>query len=414
MKKYYLGLLMFCSLLGFSQFQYEKGYYVDDTGTTVNGLIYNEEWIVTPTVATFKKDTNSPAIHLSAADIQSFGSETFKYVRHTVAIDRNKSVGMSEHNSNNGVPDFETKTLFLKVVVEGEAASLYSVIQDGYDKLFYKLPTDSVPVQLVYKRYRNDQGSKREIYYFRKVLFDKVKCPTDVFETFGQLEYTVASLKPIFEKFNKCSNKPYQQFDYVSKKFKLRITPFAGYSFISNKVDMNNRYVHFEDKTIGTPIIGVELSTSPFSYKAVEIFSRILFKKVDINHFSDRFGDYADNYKVFEVDMNYSAFTMYAGPRYYYDLSHKGQLFFDMGAGIELTIADEASVNYYVYENDVLVATSTDPIVEFTTMLTFSFGVGYVYKNKYGFDLRYDTINQGNGIEQKQRNVTATVRYTLN
>ena len=414
MKISYLVVLLLCSVFSFGQFAYEKGYYVDATGTLVNGLIHNEEWSVAPHGLTFKKDANAVPIHLSLDEIQAFGAADFKYVKYTVAIDQNPSVMMNENGSKNGEPDFETKTLFLKVVVEGEAASLYSTLQDGYVKLFYKLSEQEVPTQLVYKRFRNDQGNQREIHYFRKELFDNVRCPDSQFDTYNTLDYTVASLEPIFVTFNECNNKTVTQYKFISKKFKLNITPFIGYGMISSSIEVAGGSLTYEDKIISTPVAGMEFSSVlPFNSRRLEIFSRVFVKHIKVSHRSSRFDIFTNIYRFAEVELDYTALNIFFGPRYYFDINTNGKFFLDASGGLDVQVGGDSLLHTYIYTDDQESEHNIKPVSNKSSIVALSFGAGYVYKKRYGFDLRYETVTKGDGLDIKQRGVTATFRYTI-
>mgnify|MGYP001319545011 FL=1 len=119
-----------------AQITFEHGYYINNEGLKVDGLIKNLDWVYNPVQFDFKKSINAPINNIELQDIKEFGIDGgSKYIKKTVDIDKssNDIVSLTSYR----IPTFEKETVLLKVLIEG-SASLYQYQEQNLIRFFYE------------------------------------------------------------------------------------------------------------------------------------------------------------------------------------------------------------------------------------------------------------------------------------
>jgi len=192
MKLRLLFTILFLSAISvFSQTKYEAGYIIRANGQKVECLIKNEDWKGSPTTFEYKVGENGEIKIGNTSNIKEFGSgENFKYIVETLAVEQSSDkVGNLTEDRN---PDFKEETLFLKVLVEGNA-SLYYSMRNGENRFFYKM-NDGEIEQLIYKRYLTSSKQIAENNRYKQQLATDFECPNSQNLNFDNLEYKKSSL----------------------------------------------------------------------------------------------------------------------------------------------------------------------------------------------------------------------------
>ncbi|MES2485280.1 MAG: hypothetical protein V4581_04935 [Bacteroidota bacterium] len=109
-------LLAFLALPALSQINFETGYFITNDGTTTTCLIKNVAWKNTPTTFEYKATEETEVQTGSIANVKEFSVSGYKFVKHTIELDRS-TTDISRMDENNK-PVFKKETLFLKVLVE--------------------------------------------------------------------------------------------------------------------------------------------------------------------------------------------------------------------------------------------------------------------------------------------------------
>ncbi len=183
-KKLFTLCLILLTSIAFAQATYEKGYYVDKSGAKIAGYIkiIDFESINDINSLDFKKELNDKNSKLELNNVTEFGVGTeLKYQKATFQID---DVNLFKELNDQKELNYKTSTLFLNVLVEGEA-SLYAIAGSNGTKYFYKVDkkNNNAITQLTYKKYFAD-GIVKENTFFRNQLFMDVKCENQVFNDF--------------------------------------------------------------------------------------------------------------------------------------------------------------------------------------------------------------------------------------
>ncbi|NOJ76422.1 hypothetical protein [Empedobacter stercoris] len=119
-----------------AQIRFEQGYIIDNNNQRQDVLIKNIDWLNNPKSIEYKNDETSKIEIATINQIKEFGiNNRSKYVKADVKIDRSSEE--LSNISNIQEPEFKEETLFLKVLIEGEA-SLYDYVDYNLKRFFYK------------------------------------------------------------------------------------------------------------------------------------------------------------------------------------------------------------------------------------------------------------------------------------
>ena len=155
-----------------AQEDFKNGYIISNSGDRQEVLIYDYNWKSNPTSITYKKSEDGEKLKGNLTTISEFGIlDEARYQRAKVKIE-----GSSEDLNNlstRAQPEFETKSVFLKVLVDGEADLLLHTI--GRKKNYFIRVDDAAPiVPLVYKKYQNTNGPLKENTQYKQQLFNNL------------------------------------------------------------------------------------------------------------------------------------------------------------------------------------------------------------------------------------------------
>jgi len=231
-----LLLLLIATLNSFGQVVFEKGYFIDNDDQRTECFIKNYGWKYSPTKIEFKLSESSDTDTANIYNIQEFGVSNLKYRRFSVQID--KSGENMANLSEDKEPIFTEETLFLKIIIEGEA-NLYS----GGKPMRYFYSVNSSPLaQLIYKEYLTQDDEVATNNSYKSQLWKDLKCSCISLDDFKKTDFKRHDLIKIFEKYNECVDSDYTNYEKNRKKGKinLRIKPGLRWSTLS----VNNAYNH--------------------------------------------------------------------------------------------------------------------------------------------------------------------------
>ena len=377
--KYKLLLItvLFSVFNAFSQTTFESGYIILNNGTKTNCLIKNEDWKGSPTTFEYKLGENGDVKLGNVSNIKEFGSaESFKYLTATLPVEQSSDkVGNLTDDRN---PIFKEETIFLKVLVEGNA-SLYYTIKNGDNRFFYKM-NDGEIEQLIYKRYTtfNQEIGKNNRY--KQQLITDIKCSSIDAKSLENIDYKKTSLTNLFKKYNTCLNS--ENIVYAKKginsKFNLSIRPGVTFgSLTAHKSGEEN--IDFDNKTGFR--IGLEAEyVFPFNNGKWSIFIEPTYR----NYESEKEYVYVKALtfqKTTIITAKYNSIELPIGARHYMFLSQDAALFIDAAFIVDASILDSKieSSDENGYDLDV------------KTDIAVGLGFGFKYKNKYSLEARYHT-----------------------
>lgn len=191
-------VLLLISILSFAQNKFENGYYIDNNNTKIECLIKNYDWKNNPDEIEIKNSDDNKAITKHFDDFKEFGIyNKSKFIKATVKIDESSANTNTLTSTPN--PTFAVKTVFLKVLVEGNS-NLYYFANSDYERFFYTV-NDKIE-QLIYKQYNSGIDIAANEAY-KQQLFVNFKCNNDQ-KSIIALKYDDDYLIDYFIKTNNC------------------------------------------------------------------------------------------------------------------------------------------------------------------------------------------------------------------
>lgn len=375
--KLLLIILLLSGISVFAQTNFEAGYIIKTNGQRVDCLIKNEDWKGSPSTFNYKLEENGDIKIGSISNIKEFGSgENFKYVAAKLPVEQS-SDKVNEITMDRN-PIFKEETLFLKVLVEGDA-SLYYTIKEGDNRFFYKI-NDSDLEQLVYKRYITKEKKIGENNRYKQQLATDLVCATSNNLNFDKLEYKQSKLINQFKKYNVCLNSEsvvYERKDY-EYGFNLSLRP--GVTFGSASIHKaGDDKIDFDNKTGFR--IGLEAEyIFGFQNGKWSIFIEPTYR----NYTAEKeivYVNFGTIQKTTLITVDYNSIELPVGARYYMFLNKKAAFFVNAAAILEATVLDSKidSSDEAGYDLDVKVDAG------------LAIGVGFKFKNKYSVEARFHT-----------------------
>ncbi|MDV6168457.1 hypothetical protein R1T16_08455 [Flavobacterium sp. DG1-102-2] len=370
-----LGILFFATHL---YAQDVKGYYLTDSGKKVEGYFDFADFFDTPNLK-FKASRSADFGKLPI-DITEYGvdEDNLKFEKHTVKID------ISGANSASKEPEWLTQTIFLNVLVEGNA-TLYSYIKDYKTSFFFNTEAKPNEVsQLVYKKYKLEDGTTIENTGFRQQLYNAVKCDGQYASDFTVIKYDKKELTDFFKKYNECKGSKSRLYG-PKKKSNFKYTVFAGIHNINLGI------------TYATPAVGDQSSTGyTFGGEAAFTFPSggpgIFFRAEYETLTSDLKDAYDQGYNVLESNYKISgnALNFVFGPRYNFLLSERSSIAVDAGIDMSIPFADIKRTTVLYPINNGTPYSGDHNEYDLETAFAINLGVGYTFDH-YGIAMRYVT-----------------------
>lgn len=379
MKKHLLLLLIAISTVNcFAQITFEQGYYINNSGQMINGLIKNNDWRSNPEEFEFKLSESDDSQTLRIENVREFGvDDKFKFIRETVQIDR--SSDNISNLSESRKPVFDTEELFLKVLVDGKA-DLYQYQNGNLKRYFFRIG-DSEIEQLIYKNYRTSKGKIGTNNRFRQQLWNGLECETIDKITIEKTDYSENDLVKFFVRFNKCENADLVNFAKNKKSdlFNFNIRPRLTSSSLTVQSISNNREIELGNKqSIG---VGVEAEfILPFNRNKWAVSLEPTYQNY-ISETTTSVQNVSGGTLTTRID--YTSIEVPLSIRHYFYFDKNSRIFanfsyvfdFSSDATIDFFRADGSEFNELALE----------------TQNNFAFGIGYKYGGRYSLELRYQT-----------------------
>ena len=378
-----VALLLFivsCSLKGYSQIIFEKGYLINNSNQKIECLIKNNDWKNNPVTIEYKLSENTEPVVADVKSAKEFGIYSIsKYIRSTVKIDKSKE--NLDDLSYDKEPTYVEEVLFLKVLVEGKS-NLYYYVNGNLQRYFYNKDNSTIE-PLVYKKYLVSENVVEENNQFKRQLWADLKCPTIGINKVENLHYKKNSILNFFMEYNKCSNSNYTRYDGKVKKDLFNLT-FRAHLNNSSAYIRNTAYTRNNSADFGSKAslgFGIEAEyIFPFNKNKWSIFVEPSYQNFKAEIITD---DFFVATKKLISNINYSSIEVPLGIRHYLFLNKNSKLFinasyvfdFNLKSSIEIRRDDNT------YYNSLLV----------NTLNNTSFGVGYKFKDKYSIETRYQT-----------------------
>lgn len=388
MKKLLLLSFILLSSLTYSQITFEKSYFITNSNEKVDCLIKNMDWQNNPKTFEYKLSENSEIKNGSIDTIKEFKIHHGPhYIRYNTKIDRS-SESLNRLTSNRN-PVFKEETLFLKVLVTGEA-NLLLYRKSNFRRFFYRKKLSNIAEQLVYKSYLNENQIVHN-NSFRQQLLNRLDCNSIKKNSIEKLEYKKTPLINLFNTYNKCINQDYSINEKPKKSGAFSITVRPGINISSLK--LNNSYkspLIFQSSTTTSYLnkeINIDFSTKPSFRLGLELEYILPFNKNKWSVFTEPTYQYFKaekqttiNKNKYSIKADYNSIEVPFGVRYGMFLNQNTKVF------TNLCIIYDFDLNS---EIDFLGSTTLDIKGNYN----YALGIGYKHK-KYSIEARYYTNRQ--------------------
>ncbi|WP_179345801.1 porin family protein [Winogradskyella ursingii] len=399
-KKLTLIIAIVCCINSYSQITFEKGYFVTNSGDKTECLIKNEDWANNPKSFQYKLSKNDEIETKKIESVKEFGIiNTSKYLRSTVEIDRSGDISGNFDESRN--PKFRTEQLFLKVLVEGKA-SLYVYNEGNLERFFYNLNSSDIE-QLIYKRYKTDDGKIAENVRFKQQLLNDLLCEDLNFNRIENLKYKKNSLVSLFVDYNSCKNVTITNFQENTHKglFNLILKPGLGNSSLEyTSISSIGNFTFKDDLNFK---FGVEFEfVLPFNNSKWAIFAEPTYQSFNSE---DIRVTNSTNPREISVSAEYTSIEIPLGIKHYFFLSNSSKIFINAA---------------FVFDYNLDTSFKSDGVERFSAKefhSNASVGTGYKLDDKYSLELRYhfNRTLSGNGATTKAKftNISLFLGYTI-
>jgi hypothetical protein len=386
-------LFILCFSFAKAQINFEKGYFISNSGIKTQCLIKNIDWNDNPTQFEYKINPNDPEIKTgSIGSVAEFGIDnTSKFKRYKVNIERSGNDLKDISDSKN--PKWKEEVLFLKVLIEGNA-TLFSYSDNSIYKYF--LETKNSPVEqlirIKYISYEKNPGqayfddSIRENNLFRQQLYTNLKCDAITLKELENTKYSKSSLRSIFEKYNSCMGSDLiTNFKEKTKKetIIIRITPSINLITPLKIIDPNPYYntsTSMDGKAVFK--IGAEFEyILPFNNNIWSIFTNPAYQKYGVEKTyvkNDGFGSQGTDV-TYNVVVDYSSVEIPLGIRRYFFLKNNGKIF------VNAAYINNSTGNTKININN------GKKILESGSSSNIALGVGGNFKNKFSVEFRFNS-----------------------
>ncbi|MFC6097886.1 outer membrane beta-barrel protein [Flavobacterium qiangtangense] len=363
MKKLTTILLLFVTLLSYSQINFENGYIIGNDGIKKEVLIRNVGWKNNPSEIEFKISEESKSEKLDIASIKEFSvNDSYKFKRFTTNIDYSSRNANDLSESAN--PEWKKQTVLLKLLVEGEL-NLYQYENGNLVRYLISSGNHETAEQLIYRQYNNVSTQIKTDYSFRNQLYTSMKSANFKSDDFRKIDYKKADLTAIFLKYNQAKTETFTDHTIKQNKSTLHLKAVAGVNMTSVEFSNGSNNSHFEFDTKAALKVGLELEAIlPFNNKKWSLFLQPNFQQYKAE----------GKTKTVTTKIDYKFIEIPIGARHYFFLSDKSKLSLD--AGYSLSFAMDSYMKYGTLETPLKKSSN------------YFVGMGFDYES-YGIEARY-------------------------
>jgi len=388
-------ILIVTGITCYAQISYEKGYYITNSGTKVEGLIKNLDWNKTPDKFKFKNNENSDSQTLTLDEVAAFEIyDVLKYERHEFRYD--KTNNNLDRLTTERAPLYADGRAFLQVLVEGKASLYYYSI--------YKKDTSSPIELLVYKKYRSAKGDLLENNDFRKQLYTNLTCDALSIDASLSLDYYKSDLIEFFKAYNVCQNSEAIVFK-PKKKDLFNLTVLGGFEQASLDIEDTEFFGNIGFGSMSGFKFGVELEyILPFNQNKWSVILQPLYQSFKAENTLANDG-VVDGFINAEID--YRSIEAPLGIRYSFFLNDSSKLSIDFSYLIDLSLGSDVDLRRLNGESLRQINIDRDSLV---------FGLGYKYQDRYMILLRYTPESKAiveNTWNSGYSSFSALIGYTL-
>ena len=393
-------------LLSAAQIKFVEGYIVNNNHKRIDCFIRNSSKAESTMNFEYKLKDGKKIEKIELSKIEEFGiGSEIKCIRGLISID-NSPTRIKQLKDTVNSPQWEEGHAYLKILVEGKLATLYSYYDEGKTLFFYSVAGSAIE-PLFYKEYQLEITTGIvEQTLLNKAYLEQLKqhlsCGDP--DELKKVSYTKQSLVKYFISYHKC-----KEADYVVPKsaeinkgiFKFKLGVNANNIKMSAQ-DLNNvlKINFLPENSIG---FGAEAEyVLPFNNYKLSLFA-------ESNYYS-YYADYSDNALNSSHDgyvIDYKTIEVPIGINYYMNINQHHRLFV-RGAFVPHYILGQSYISFN--------APAHWPLAPSSRMFV---GAGYNYR-RIGLEFRFyttqnitmNTYNAGSNLSQTSLRVWYTLFQT--
>ncbi|MDR5591781.1 hypothetical protein [Christiangramia sp. SM2212] len=374
MKKFIALFAFLVSATASSQIQFEKGYFVTNTGEKVECLIKNSDWIYNPDSFDYKLSEDAEIKTAELAEIQEFKVDEFYFIKKSAEIEMSSE--KTSELSTERKPNFSTKDVFLRLLIDGEI-DFYEYVSRNKANFFFSQNGEQVE-PLIQKKYQVN-GKINENVRYRQQLASDLKCNDRNFDV-SAIDYNRRDLMGYIQNLNKCLGSDSEIFFNRDKNSKLVLYPVVGIGYGNMEV---NRGLGAE----GTSLSGLEYSVG-LELEYIFNFNKYKWStaiELTYRGFQDEQSIENAGYQS-DLKVQYNSVSTFLALRHYFYLSEKSKLFAHVGPIVDVPVGSEI-----LYANT---GRAIDPVLnDLNTNFGLGIGIGYAVADKLRLGIDYTSKN---------------------
>lgn len=406
MKSIQLILILFSSFGALAQVDFEKGYFIDETGTRVDCLIKNLGWNNNPTSFDYKESESGEVLSRTIIDTKEFAiGDEVKFEKYTVQVDLSSDV--VDELTKYKKPDFSEKTVFLRKLIEGNF-NLYDYVEGNVHRFFVS-NDETDPVQLIYKRYRPDYNAVGVNTKFRGQLSYLFSCDDAKIST-ERLNYGRSVISQYVKKVYDCREETYKEYKKANT-FSFNAKLKLGYRIASHKIDSKRASQEFTEEF--DPSAGIT-----FGIEGEYVFpfwQNRLSLPLNLTYHASSFSK--ENTELWPLDhtftLDYSSLEIMPGIRYNHYLNDDTSLGLSLNMVLDVILSETNRLEYFDLGTLVV---REDPFFETNSVSNFVI-VGSIKHKKYYAEIGYGTnrnlSNFSTNWNSKYSHLSFMIGYTL-
>ncbi len=348
-----------------SQIEFQSGYFISNSGERTNCLIKNLDWKNNPLSFKYKIGENDIVQTGAIEQVKLFSvSEESKYVRETVLIDQ--SITVVTNLDNNKEPVFKEQTVFLQVLLEGQA-SLYAYESGSEIRYFYET-IDKPITQLIHKKYVTADNVVKTNAAYKSQLWENLKCGDMPMQKMQYLEYEQDELIAYFKDLNNClGSEIYDWEQNKRKKTQVKIN-----------VEVGTRWAHLRLGSNSPIVDGIEFNSRGYSIGLIPELT-LPFNKNKWSVYAGLLGRHLQGKTISQSDLvvfKYHTIEILVGLRHSFYLNDDSRIFIN-------------PIYSYGFNAQAIVDFASYNDLELSTNQNIGIGAGYAFKN-YSLEIRYE------------------------
>ena len=398
-------VVLFLLLFSICQAQedFKNGYIITNSGDRQEVLIYDYNWKSNPSSITYKKSENGEKLSGTLQNISEFGIlKEARYKRAEVDIEHSSDI--TNNLSRTGEPRLKTKTVFLKMLVDG-SADLFVYTEGSKKNFFIQKNDDSAILPLIYKKYRDETNTIKVNEQYRQQLFNTLNCDDARSEKLRNTEYKQKDLINFVSGYNECENSEGIVYKGNTRKTEFHVAIRPGLNFTNLDFDFVGEEQENPTFDAQTSIrIGLEFELLlPFNDQRWALTLDPAYRTFKVSDSVTRVYNIANQQRV-NVTFEHTSIEFPVGIKHYVNLSDRSRIFLGAQVIPELILTGEldSGITDNRYE-------------DYSAGTSLGFSFGYSWNRKISINARFDTPRNlsEDFSNSKMTNFAVILGYTI-